>query len=230
MSSARSRPGWFIVFEGGDGVGKSTHVGLLAEALTAAGVDHLVTREPGGTPLGERIRSLLLDPATGVVAPRAEALMYAADKAQHINEVVIPALERGSVVICDRYLDSMVAYQGAGRVLDVDHVRRLGEWATGGLRPDLTVLLDTDPQRAVGTKETKDRLEGAGADFHERVRKGFLDLAAEDPQSYLVLAARGSLTRTAAAVRDRVAQLGVPGLGGSPGSAPDVSEEPGRIV
>lgn len=242
MSSPRSRPGWFIVFEGGDGVGKSTQVELLADALADAGVDHLVTREPGGSSLGQSIRALLLDPGTGAVAPRAEALMYAADKAQHVNQVVIPALEAGSVVICDRYLDSMIAYQGAGRVLDVDEVRRLGEWATGGLRPDLTVLLDIDPRRAVAAKEKKDRLEQAGVDFHERARQGFLDLAAEDPQSYLVLPALGSMTDTAAAIRAHLAGLGVPGLGaatsggdaaagaaGTSGGQPDLSQRPGRI-
>lgn len=230
MTSTRAHPGWFIVFEGGDGAGKSTHVGLLAEALDQAGIDHLVTREPGGSELGNRIRELLLDPATGVVAPRAEALMYAADKAQHVHEVVLPALQRGAVVICDRYLDSMIAYQGAGRVLDVEHVRRLGQWATEGLRPDLTVLLDVDPGEALGAKQTKDRLESAGADFHARVRQGFLALAAEDPSSYLVLAGRGRMADTEAAIRGALSRLGIDGLGQAGDDEPESSQGTGRMA
>ncbi|MDN6798306.1 MAG: dTMP kinase, partial [Propionibacterium sp.] len=180
--STRRYPGWFVVFEGGDGVGKSTQVELLADALADAGVSHLVTREPGGTPLGDNIRELLLDPASGDVAPRAEALLYAADKAQHLHEVVVPALAAGKVVVCDRYLDSMLAYQGAGRVLELREVADIADWATRGLRPDLTVLLDLDPDEAVGMKEHKDRLEQAGVEFHRRVRQGFLDLANADPE------------------------------------------------
>ncbi|SER76733.1 dTMP kinase [Propionibacterium cyclohexanicum] len=227
MTSTTGHPGWFVVFEGGDGVGKSTHVQLAAQALSKAGVDHLVTREPGGSRLGERIRELLLDPATGFVAPRAEALMYAADKAQHLHDVVLPALRRGAVVICDRYLDSMIAYQGAGRVLDVDDIRGLGQWATEGLRPDLTVLLDVDPREALADKQAKDRLEAEDSAFHARVRQGFLDLAAEDPQSYLVLAGRRPKEETAADIRAALGRLGVPGLGCGPA---DVSHQAGSIA
>ncbi|MDK9302774.1 dTMP kinase [Propionibacterium freudenreichii] len=211
--STRRYPGWFVVFEGGDGVGKSTQVELLADALADAGVSHLVTREPGGTPLGDNIRELLLDPASGDVAPRAEALLYAADKAQHLHEVVVPALAAGKVVVCDRYLDSMLAYQGAGRVLELREVADIADWATRGLRPDLTVLLDLDPDEAVGVKEHKDRLEQAGVEFHRRVRQGFLDLANADPERYLVLPGRQGREWAAGRVRERLRGLGVQLIG-----------------
>ncbi|MBE6477865.1 MAG: dTMP kinase [Propionibacteriaceae bacterium] len=209
---ARPHKGWFVVFEGGDGVGKSTQVQLAARALHEAGVEHIVTREPGDTRLGEALRTLLLDPATGDVAPRAEALLYAADKAQHLHQVVRPALERGAVVLCDRYMDSMLAYQGAGRVLDVDDIAAIGAWATGGLIPDLTVLLDMDPARAVGVKRGRDRLEQAGNGFHQRVRQGFLDLAAKAPERYLVLPARTGREHLAEQVRRRLVDLGIEAL------------------
>lgn len=213
VASERSRRGLFVVFEGGDGVGKSTQVQLAARALREAGVEHVVTREPGDTELGDALRTLLLDPATGDVAPRAEALLYAADKAQHLHRVVRPALARGAVVVCDRYLDSMLAYQGAGRVLDADDVAVIGEWATGGLVPDLTVLLDMDPAEAVGVKRGRDRLEQAGDGFHARVRQGFLDLAARAPERYLVLPARTGREHLAGVIRRRLTGLGVEGLG-----------------
>ncbi|MEA5153876.1 dTMP kinase [Raineyella sp.] len=187
MSEAR---GLFLVLEGGDGVGKTTQGGLLARHLTDHGYEVVVTHEPGDTAAGAVIRHLLLDPATGDLDPRAEALLYAADKAQHLAEVVRPALARGAMVVCDRYVDSMLAYQGAGRVLDMDEVAGLADWATTGLHPDLTVLLDLDPGEAVGRIVEKDRLEGAGDDFHRRVREQFLGLAAADPDRYLVLPAR----------------------------------------
>ena len=203
------RRGLFIVFEGGDSAGKSTQVAWLAAALEQAGVPHVVTFEPGGTWLGQRLRGLVLDPSSGDISPRAEALLYIADKAQHVREVVEPALEAGTVVVSDRYTDSVIAYQGAGRELRVDEVERLVAWATGGLRPDLTVLLDADPSQAVATIERKDRLEGAGADLHERAREQFLRLAARDPQRYLVLPARSGRAGLARAVRERLAGLGL---------------------
>lgn len=199
--------GLFVVFEGGDGVGKSTQVRLLADWLTSLGHEVVVTFEPGDTAAGAQIRRIVLDPATGDLAPRAEALLYAADKAHHVYEVVAPALTRGAIVLCDRYVDSMLAYQGAGRVLDLGEVTRLAWWATGDLRPDLTVLLDLDPHRAVGEIAEKDRLEGAGEDFHTRVRHHFLDLAAADPGRYLVLPARLPREELHAAVRERLAPL-----------------------
>jgi dTMP kinase len=199
--------GLFVVFEGGDSVGKSTQVAHLTQHLSARGVTATVTRQPGGTMLGATLRRLILDPASGEVDHRAEALMYAADKAQHVSEVIRPALRRGEVVVCDRYVDSMIAYQGAGRALDLDDVSRIAWWAVGDLRPDLTVLLDTDPAVAVETIEVKDRLEAAGLELHRRARRHFLDLAAARPGAYLVLDARDTRERIAAAVAAAVDAL-----------------------
>ncbi|WOQ16326.1 dTMP kinase [Raineyella sp. W15-4] len=201
------RRGLFIVFEGGDGVGKTTQGALLARHLTDLGHEVVMTREPGDTPAGAVIRRLLLDPATGDLDPRAEALLYAADKAQHLAEVVRPALARGAMVVCDRYLDSMLAYQGAGRVLEMTELAGIATWATSGLRPDLTVLLDLDPGEAVGRIVDKDRLEGAGDDFHRRVREQFLGLAEAAPGRYLVLPARDDRAAIAARVAAAVDAL-----------------------
>lgn len=199
--------GLFLVFEGGDGVGKTTQVRLLAAHLAGQGHEVVVTHEPGDTSAGAVIRRLLLDPATGELDPRAETLLYAADKAQHLAEVVRPALARGAMVVCDRYIDSMLAYQGAGRVLDVGELAGIARWATAGLRPDLTVLLDLDPALAVGRMQQRDRLEAAGDDFHLRVRDGFLALAAADPDRYLVLPARDERRTIADRVSAAVAAL-----------------------
>ncbi len=199
--------GIFIVFEGGDGVGKSTQTTLLADWLAGQGREVVVTFEPGGTELGAVLRDLVLNPKWGDVSPRAEALMYAADKAQHLYELVMPALRRGAVVISDRYVDSMLAYQGAGRDLDADRVEQVARWATADLLPDLTVVLDLDPDQGVATIAEKDRLEGAGAQLHQRARQFFLDLAARDAEHYLVLPARDSVESIAAAVRTRVSAL-----------------------
>jgi dTMP kinase len=204
--SRRAR-GIFVVFEGGDGVGKSTQAKLLADWLSARGREVVLTFEPGDTEIGATLRDLVLNPAWGDVSPRAEALMYAADKAQHVHQLVLPALRRGAVVISDRYVDSMLAYQGAGRVLDPASVEQIARWATDDLRPDLTVLLDLDPAKGVGGIEEKDRVEGAGADFHVRARQFFLDLAASDTGAYLVLPARTDVAGIAAEVRSRVASL-----------------------
>ncbi len=200
-------PGRFVVFEGGDGVGKSTQVGLLCDWLVASGHACLPTFEPGDSAAGQAIRSIVLDPATGDLAPKAETLLYAADKAHHLQTVVRPALARGEVVVCDRYVDSMLAYQGAGRVLDAGEVERVARWATDDLRPDLTVLLDGDPGRLVATMAEKDRIEAAGDDFHSSVRQCFLALAARAPERYLVLDARDTREAIADAVRARVAPL-----------------------
>jgi len=200
----------FVVFEGGDGVGKSTQVKLLAHALEQAGVPHIVTFEPGATWLGSRVRDLVLNPESGPICPTAEALLYIADKAQHVAEVVEPALAAGAVVISDRYIDSVIAYQGAGRELAGEDIERLATWATGNRRPDLTVLLDADPADAVETIAAKDRVEGAGLEFHRRARQGFLNLAARDPDHYLVLDARQPRETIAEAVRTRLsASLGM---------------------
>jgi dTMP kinase len=207
VSLTQPAEGIFVVFEGGDGVGKSTQTRLLADWLTEQGREVVVTLEPGGTELGAVLRDLVLNPKWGDVSPRAEALMYAADKAQHLYEVVLPALRRGAVVISDRYVDSMLAYQGAGRDLDVDRVEQIARWATNDLLPDLTVLLDLDPELGVASIAEKDRVEGAGQQLHHRARQFFLELAQRDPQHYLVLAARDSIDQIAAAVRGRLSSL-----------------------
>lgn len=196
--------GTFIVFEGGDHSGKTTHASLLASSLRAAGYPVVETRQPGGTPAGERIRDIVLNPATGDLDPRAETLLYAADKANHLTSVIEPALAEGDVVVCDRYVDSTIAYQGAGRTLSPEDVEWIARWATRDVRPDLTVLLDVAPAHAVEQIAEKDRLEGAGADFHERVRQAFLSLAAADPERYLVVPGMRDLEATAATVLERV--------------------------
>jgi dTMP kinase len=219
ISSLRGRPlpagergaaaGLFVVFEGGEGAGKSTQVAKLAQALRGRGRQVVVTREPGATKVGAQIRQLLLDGGSADLSPRAEALLYAADRAHHVASVVRPALARGAVVVSDRYVDSSLAYQGAGRTLPVDEVSWLSAWATGGLKPDLVVLLDIDPMvglaRVTGRGDGTDRLEGESVDFHERVRYAFLDLAGADPNRYLVLDASRPADELAAEVLDRVA-------------------------
>ena len=207
MSTSTTTPGLFVVFEGGDGVGKSTQVVELVSRLRNRRIEPVVTRQPGGTPIGEKLRELLLDPGHPELTARTEALVYAADKAQHVEEVILPALARGDVVVCDRYVDSMIAYQGAGRVLDLTEVEQVARWATGGLRPDLTVLLDIDPAEAVANIRQQDRLEAAGLDFHRRAREHFLRLAGEDPERYLVLGARESRKNIAEKVAEKVLAL-----------------------
>lgn len=199
--------GLFVVFEGGDGVGKSTQTRLLCDWLASGGREVVRTFEPGEGPIGAQIRRIVLSPETENLAPRAEALLFAADKAQHVHAVVRPALERGAVVVSDRYVDSTLAYQGAGRVLALADLERINWWATDDLRPDLTVVLDLEPARGVGEKADLDRLERLASGFHERTRQAFLDLAAQDPARYLVLHARDSVETIAAAVRERVADL-----------------------
>jgi dTMP kinase len=199
--------GLFVTFEGGDGVGKTTQSELLDAWLTARGRTVVRTREPGGTEVGVLVRDIVLH-HRGEVAPRAEALLYAADRAHHVETVVRPALERGDVVIQDRYLDSSVAYQGAGRVLGRDEVRDLSLWATGGLLPDLTVLLDLDPQTARRRLDADDkpfdRLESEQDDFHTRVRAEYLALAAAEPERFLVLDASQPADELAAQIRQQV--------------------------
>ncbi len=202
--------GLFITLEGGDGSGKSTQAGLLADWLAGQGRTVLRTREPGGTPVGVLIRDIVLH-HRGEVAPRAEALLYAADRAQHINTAVRPALDRGEVVIQDRYLDSSVAYQGAGRVLGGAEIRDLSLWAAEGLLPHLTILLDLDETVARGRLDDAnkrfDRLEAEKADFHSRVRASFLELAAAEPERFLVVDAAEPVDTIAATIRARVATL-----------------------
>jgi dTMP kinase len=197
----------FVVFEGGEGAGKSTQSARLAALLRASGLDVVTTREPGGSPVGEAVRAVLLDTAHGGMSARAEALLFAAARGEHVHRVVRPALERGAVVVCDRYLDSSVAYQGVGRGLGADTVAGLSLWATEGLRPDLTVLLDVDPAVGLGRVGEPDRLEVEPPAFHRAVRAGFLALAAADPARYLVVDARSSARRVAEQVAARVDAL-----------------------
>ena len=195
--------GLFITLEGGDGTGKSTQAALIGDWFTAKGREVVFTREPGGTDLGNELREIVLH-SRGHIAPRAEALLYAADRAHHVATVVRPALERGAVVIQDRYLDSSVAYQGAGRVLDPDEVRHVSMWATEGLVPDVTVVLDLDPaigrDRLDAANKQFDRLEAEALEFHTRVRDSYLAMAAAEPQRFLVVDA--TLDRDA--IRDAI--------------------------
>ncbi len=201
--------GLFVTLEGGDGAGKSTQADRLESWLRDQGRQVLRTREPGGSDLGHELREIVLH-HTGHIDPRAEALLYAADRAHHVATVVRPALARGDVVVQDRYLDSSVAYQGAGRVLDAGEIRNLSLWAAEGLLPDLTVLLDLDENAArerVDGRGEADRLEAEAADFHGRVRRGFLDLARDEPDRFLVLDASQPVDDLAAAIRQRIQTL-----------------------
>jgi len=196
---APERKGLLLALEGGEGAGKSTQARLLAIWLREQGYDVVSTHEPGATKVGMRLRALLLDKSQAGLAPRAETLMYAADRAEHVAAVVVPALERGSIVVTDRYVDSSVAYQGAGRRLPTDEIALVNKWATGGLTPDLTILLDLAPAEGLSRAvRSADRLESEPMDFHERVRAGFLARAHADPERYLVLDATrqpGDLSR-----------------------------------
>lgn len=182
--------GVWITFEGGDGSGKTTQAELLRDWFEQQGRRVVRTREPGGTEVGRTIREIVLH-SRGELGPRAEALLFTADRAHHIDTLVAPALERGDVVIQDRYLDSSVAYQGAARALGADEVRELSMWATGGALPDVTVLLDLDPavarRRLDADDKPFDRLESEKAEFHSRVREAFLSLAAAEPERFLVI-------------------------------------------
>jgi dTMP kinase len=202
--------GVLIAFEGGEGAGKSTQVKRLQEWLAQEGYVSRATFEPGATASGAGIRSIVLDPASAGLSPRAEALLYAADRAQHVHDVLRPALDAGEVVITDRFVDSSLAYQGAGRTIPMDDVRSISRWATQGLQPDLTVLLDLPPEiglaRARG-RATADRLEAESLDFHQRVRRTFAALAEASPDRYLVLDASRTPDELAAAIQARVSGL-----------------------
>ena len=202
------RDGLFIAFEGGDGAGKSTQVRLLAESLRARGREVLVTRQPGGTELGAAIRQLVLH--GDHVSPRAEALLFAADKAHHVDLLIRPALEAGQVVLTDRYTDSSVAYQGAGRDLGATEVHDLQMWAVGGLVPDLTVVVDVtaaEGRRRRG--DVHDRLESEADAYHDAVRQHFLAMAAGHPERYLVVDGTQPPERLHEAVLARLVAMGV---------------------
>lgn len=203
----QERRGVFITIEGGDGTGKSTQAKLIEEWLASRGRTVVRTREPGGTEVGVEIREIVLH-HRGDIAARAEALLYAADRAHHIETFVRPALERGEVVLQDRYLDSSVAYQGAGRVLDPVEIRNLSLWAAQGLLPDLTILLDLDEvsarARLDNSRTRYDRLEAEKSDFHARVRAAYLGLAEAEPERFLVLDASRPVDEIAADIRARL--------------------------
>ncbi|GAA2464089.1 dTMP kinase [Agromyces soli] len=202
--------GLFITLEGGDGSGKTTQAELLREWLGGLGREVVRTREPGGTEVGVEVREIVLH-HRGDISPRAEALLYAADRAHHVATLVRPALERGAVVLQDRYIDSSVAYQGAGRVLDSREVRALSEWATEDLAPDLTVLLDLDPEAARGRLDASrtryDRLEAEASEFHRRVREAYLRIAAAEPERVVVVDAAQPAEQIAAELRARIEPL-----------------------
>ncbi|GAA4710663.1 dTMP kinase [Pedococcus ginsenosidimutans] len=200
--------GLFIAFEGGDGAGKSTQVSLLREALESAGRTVTVTRQPGGTELGHQIRDLVLHGAH--VAPRAEALLFAADKAHHVDQLIRPALDRGEVVLTDRYTDSSVAYQGAGRDLGAQEIHDLNMWAVDELVPDLTVVVDISAQEGRRRRgQVHDRLEAEEDAFHEAIRAHYLAMAQGNPQRYLVVDGTESPEDIHAAVVERLRSMGV---------------------
>ena len=205
------RRGRFIAFEGGEGAGKSTQERLLAQALLSQGYAVVRTREPGGTPAGEAIRTVVLSPEYAGLDERAEALLFAAARGEHVARVIRPALDRGDTVICDRYLDSSVAYQGHGRGLGAQRIRDLSLWATHDLLPDLTILLDIDPAVGLSRVRDPDRLEAEPLTYHQHVRDAFLVLASDEAERFLVLDATRPVDELAAAILERVsAHLAAP--------------------
>jgi dTMP kinase len=191
---AHKYPGTFISLEGPDGAGKTTQVRLLAAKLDAANIPYVLTRDPGGTPLGKQIRHILLKPGHPV-APMTELLLYQADRAQNMAEVILPGLEAGKLVICDRYVDSSIAYQGYGRDIDLQLIQQLNAMSTGGLKPELTLLFDIESEKAMGRKHQggHDRMENEDLSFHRKVREGYLTLASEEPTRWRTIDASKAL-------------------------------------
>jgi dTMP kinase len=214
VTDSGTRGGVFIVLEGPDGAGKSVQASLLAERLRARGMAVTDTREPGGTDLGEQVRHIVNDPGPTLRGPKADVMLYTAARAQHVEEVIRPALEAGDVVVCDRYYTSTMAYQGYGSGMDLDLLRRVQTWATGGLEPDLVALLDVTPEmglarRAAGDADQLTRWEDESRfdlAFHTRVREGYLEMAAADPERWVVLDGSGGVDEVAAQV-DRVVDV-----------------------
>ena len=208
MSDAGAEHGRFIVLEGPDGAGKSVQARLLAERLQARGLSVTYSREPGGTDLGEQVRRLVNDPGPTPRGPKADVLLYSAARAQHVDEVIRPALERGDIVVLDRYATSTMAYQGYGSGMDLDLLGRIQDWVTGGLRPDTVVLLDVDPRtglerRAAGDADELTRWEDQSRfdlAFHTRVREGYREMAAAEPERWVVLDGSGDVEAVAAEV------------------------------
>ncbi len=202
--------GMFITFEGIEGSGKSTQIALLANYLTARGVRHVLTREPGGTLIGDQVRKILLDPANRSLDPAAELLLYAASRAQHLREIILPALADGTNVLCDRFSDATLAYQGYGRGLDSEMIRSLDRIVTAGMRPDLTLLFDIDAASGIARAQGRNNSRGLEAEarfeneelaFHERVRQGYLTLVAQEPDRIRVVDASSSPEAVQAKVR-----------------------------
>ena len=220
-----ARSGVFITVEGIEGSGKSTQVQKLDKLIRSAGHNCVLTKEPGGTQLGDRIRAILLDPQEENIDARAELLLYAASRRQHVVELIRPSLERGAIVLCDRYTDATLAYQGFGRLLELDRLRGINDWATDGTYPDLTIIFDVAEtvglERARTRNRTLDlhresRLEGEDLRFHRRVREGYLALSKEDPRRYMVIDSRGSVdevfTATVAELSRRLPKLSLQSL------------------
>lgn len=207
--------GVFVTFEGGEGSGKTTHLKRLAHYLRDLGDEVVETRDPGGTTIGKEIRTLLLSPESAAISDSAELLLYEASRAQLVREVITPAIARGAVVLCDRFTDSTLAYQGFGRGLDLNLIRQLNLFTTGGLAPNLTILLDLDPriglERCIrGSRPgltSRDRLEAEPLSFHQRIREGYLALAREEPERIRVMNAAMSMHEIEAAVRDEVLRM-----------------------
>ncbi len=196
--------GLFIALEGGDGAGKSTQARLLVDSLTGAGFDVVLTREPGGTPAAEAIRSIVLSPDYAGLDPRAEALLFAAARSEHVHRLIRPALDRGAIVISDRFVDSSIAYQGVARGLGVDVIAEINLWATQDTVPDLTVLLDVDASTGLGRATDPNRLEAEPTAFHDAVVEAFRTRAAGDPDRYLVIPASNAPKSISAQIHDRV--------------------------
>lgn len=188
-------PGSFITLEGPEGAGKTTQVKLLSSKLEAAGIPHLITRDPGGTPLGKQIRRILLTPGNPV-SPMAELLLYSADRAQHVDELIMPALKAGKLVICDRYTDSTVAYQGYGRGIDLKLIADLNAMSTQGLKPEMTILFDIESEKGLGRLHPggHDRLEREAIEFHHKVRHGYLELVKKEPERWQIIDATKALS------------------------------------
>ena len=207
--------GIFVTFEGGEGSGKTTHLKRLAHYLRDLGDEIVETRDPGGTTIGKEIRTLLLSPESAAISDSAELLLYEASRAQLVREVVTPAIARGAVVLCDRFTDSTLAYQGFGRGLDLNLIRELNLFTTGGLVPDLTILLDLDPgiglercTRSIRAgRAFRDRIAAEPLAFHQRIREGYLTLAREEPDRFRVIDASLSVAQIEAAVKDEVGRL-----------------------
>jgi len=187
------KKGLFITFEGADGCGKTTQIKLLDSYIKELGRDTLLTREPGAKGLGEKLREILLN-YDGEVSPNCESFLFLADRAQHVDCIIKPALEEGKIVLCDRHTDSTVAYQGYGRGLDIDKIKLLNDFATGGLKPDLTIVFDIDVETSLSrVGKDKDRMESAGIDFFRKTRQGFLEIAKQEPKRVKVVDASDSI-------------------------------------